>query len=81
MDHRMYQNSNAQALRHHSIVLTKPTKFPDEEECAQYKVNPTIHEWFVYLQHPVVGTHVVQREPVHPDRQLNKKQTNKQINK
>ena len=44
MDHRMYQNSNAQALRHHSIVLTKPTKFPDEEEYAQCKVNSTVYD-------------------------------------
>ena len=58
---------------------TKPQKFPNKEDYAQYQPSSTIHE---YLQHPVVGTQVVQSEPVHPDRQLNKQnKTNKQTNK
>lgn len=77
----MYWKSNAHAPRHTYSSETKPQKFPNKEVYAQYQLSSTIHE---YLQHPVVGTHVVQSEPVHPDRQLNKqnnKTTNKQTNK
>ena len=84
----MYWKSNAHAPRHTYSSETKPQKFPNKEVYAQYQLSSTIHE---YLQHPVVGTHVVQSEPVHPDRQLNKqkqqtkqqnnKQTNKQTNR
>ena len=80
----MYWKSNAHAPRHTYSSETKPQKFPNKEVYAQYQLSSTIHE---YLQHPVVGTHVVQSEPVHPDRQLNKQkqqtkqQNNKQTNK